>query len=352
MTSTKTVLQISTDRTEVANFLTNCKGHLLSLLSKAYNAVFSKVEGVFVNDHIDIAVQRLKLRQMFSLSSPLPTLDTTSGNENAIIKYLRPLLPEIRVQKILVLAHPFDKSSVQAALYEAHTELLHDVNGTTGSAVGLIGKVPNPLEFFRTCFQDIQSGKKLLANLSVRALVSPVSSVAAERGGSVLHNLSSYDRRKMGTKAMQDNMFLRVNKSYVQRLRAIAVNRVRMKAPKVRMTAHVVDDDSGSGTRELNKSRETQKRKRQDEKDNLQTEMKKKKKKSKGFGIGGKQTKLLQYLKDDDDDEEIIGGGEEGGGKRDDDDKSVIDLAGSDEGDVQDEEKGGREGVKRKKSLR
>ena len=111
MTSTKTVHQINTDRAEVANFLTNCKGHLLFLLSKACNAVFSKVEGVFVNDHVDIAVQRLKLRQMFSLSLPLPTLVTTSGNVKAIIKFLRPLLPEVRVQKILVLAHPFDKSS-------------------------------------------------------------------------------------------------------------------------------------------------------------------------------------------------------------------------------------------------
>ena len=111
MTSTKTVHEINTDRTEVANFLTNCKGHLLFLLLKACNAVFSKVEGVFVNDHVDIAVQRLKLRQMFSLSLPLPTLVTTSGNVKAIIKFLRPLLPEVRVQKILVLAHPFDKSS-------------------------------------------------------------------------------------------------------------------------------------------------------------------------------------------------------------------------------------------------
>jgi len=205
MTSAKTNHQIEADRAEVANYLTNCKGHLLSLLSKACNAVFSKVEGVFVNDHVDISVQRLKLRQVFSLSSPLPPLDTTSGNEKAIIKFLRPLLPEVRVQKILVLAHPFDKSSVQTALYEAYLELLHDVNGTTGSAVGLIGKVSNPLEFFQSRFRDTpaaQSGKKLLANLAVRALVSPVSSVAAERGGSILHNLSSYDRRKMGTKAM------------------------------------------------------------------------------------------------------------------------------------------------------
>ena len=160
--------------------------------------------------------------------------------------------------------------------------MLHDVNGTTGSAVGLIGKVPNLLEFFRSCFQDapvIQSGKKLLANLAVRALVSPVSSVAAERGGSVLHNLSSYDRRKMGTKAMQDNMFLRVNKSYVKRLRAVAVNRVRMRAPKaLRITARVVDDDSGLDTRKPNASRDTQKRKRQHERNDLQTAVKKKKK--------------------------------------------------------------------------
>ena len=93
-----------------------------------------------------------------------------------------------------------------------------------------------------------------------------------------------------------------MNKSYVQLLWAIAINRVRMRAPKaLRITAHVVDDDSGSDTRKQNKSRETQKRKRRDEKDNLQTEMMKKKK-SKGFGIGGKQTKLFQYLADDDDD--------------------------------------------------
>jgi len=111
MTSAKTHHQIEADRAEVANFLTNCKGHLLSLLSKACNVVFSKVEGVFVNDHV---VQRLKLCQVFSLSSPLPTLDTPFGNEKAIIKFLRPLLPEVRVQKILVLAHPFDKSSVQS----------------------------------------------------------------------------------------------------------------------------------------------------------------------------------------------------------------------------------------------
>ena len=105
--------------------------------------------------------------------------------------------------------------------------------------------------------------KKLLANLVVRALTSPLSSVAAERGGSILHNLGSYDRRKMGTQAMQDNMFLRVNKSYIHRLQAIAVNRVRMRAPKVRTTAHVNNHDSGSRIRKLNPSRETQKRKRQ-----------------------------------------------------------------------------------------
>ena len=110
-----------------------------------------------------------------------------------------------------------------------------------------------------------------MANLVVRALTSPLSSVAAERGGSILHNLGSYDRRKMGTQAMQDNMFLRVNKSYVQRLRAIAVNRVRMRAPKVRTTAHVNNHDSGSRIHKLNPSRETQKRKRQEERDNLLT---------------------------------------------------------------------------------
>ena len=176
-----------------------------------------------------------------------------------------------------------------------------------------------------------------MANLVVRALTSPLSSVAAERGGSILHNLGSYDRRKMGTQAMQDNMFLRVNKSYVQRLRAIAVNRVRMRAPKVRTTAHVNNHDSGSRIRKLNPSRETQKRKRQEERDNLLTTMKKKKKKtkSKGFGTGMKQTTLFRYLPDDDndgednnndDDDEGNNGGEEEEGKGDDDDNSIVDL--------------------------
>ena len=168
--------------------------------------------------------------------------------------------------------------------------------------------------------------------------MSPLSSVAAERGGSILHKLGSYDRRKMGTQAMQDNMFLRVNKSYIHRLQAIAVNRVRMRAPKVRTTAHVNNHDSGSRIHKLHPSRETQKRKRQEERDNLLTSMKKKKKKktmSKGFGTGMKQTTLFRYLPDDDndgednnndDDDEGNNGGEEEEGKGDDDDNSIVDL--------------------------
>jgi hypothetical protein len=195
-----------------------------------------------------------------------------------------------------------------------------------------------------------QSGKKLLANLFVRALTSPLSSVAAERGGSILHNLGSYDRRKMGTQAMQDNMFLRVNKSYIHRLQAIAVNRVRMRAPKVRTTAHVNNHDSGSRIRKLNPSRETQKRKRQEERYNLLTSMKKTKKtKSKGFGTGMKQTTLFRYLPDDDndgednnnnddDDDEGNNGGEEEEGKGDDDDNSIVDLLSDKEVEEEEEE--------------
>ena len=288
---------------------------------------------------------------MFSLSSSLPTLDTNIGNEQAIIKFLRPLIPDVRNQNNIVLAHPFDKATVQTALFEAYTELLHEINGTSGTGVSLVGQVKDLLEFFQSRFRDTpatQSGKKLLANLVVRALTSPLSSVAAERGGSILHNLGSYDRRKMGTQAMQDNMFLRVNKSYVQRLRAIAVNRVRMRAPKVRTTAHVNNHDSGSRIHKLNPSRETQKRKRQEERDNLLTTMKKKKKTmSKGFGTGMKQTTLFRYLSDDDndgednnndDDDEGNNGGEEEEGKGDDDDNSIVDLLSDKEVEEEEEE--------------
>jgi len=66
-------------------YLTNCRSHLLSLLAKACNPVFSTVDGVIVNDHAHTALQRVKRRQVLSLSSPLPTLDTTTRNEQAII---------------------------------------------------------------------------------------------------------------------------------------------------------------------------------------------------------------------------------------------------------------------------
>jgi hypothetical protein len=278
-------------------------------------------------------------------------MDTTIGNEQAIIKFLRPLIPDVRNQNNIVLAHPFEKVTVQTALFEAYTELLHEINGTSGTAVSLVGQVKDPLEFFQSRFLDTpatQSGKKPLANLVVRALTSPVSSVAAERGGSILHNLGSYDRRKMGKQAMQDNMFLRVNKSYVQRLRAIAVNRVRMRAPKVRTTAHVNNHDSGSRIHKLNPSRETQKRERQEEKDDLVTTMKKKKTKSKGFGTGMKQTTLFRYLpdddndgednnNDDDDDDEGNNGAEEEEGKED-DDNYLVDLMSDKEVEEEEEE--------------
>ena len=145
---TKTTHEVNAERNEVLRYLTNYRSHLLSLLAKSFNAVFSTVDGVIVNDHVDTALQRLKLRQVFSLSSPLPTLDTTVGNEQAIIKFLRPLIPDVRNQNNIVLAHPFDNATVQTALFEAYTELLHEINGTSGSAVSLVGQVKDPLEFF------------------------------------------------------------------------------------------------------------------------------------------------------------------------------------------------------------
>ena len=134
MTSAKTLHEINADRAEVANFLTNCKGHYLSLLSKACNAVFSKVEESSLTITLTLLYNVLIFVKcshcLHRFQRWILLLETK--------KLLRPLLPEIRVQKILVLAHPFDKSSVQTALYEAYLELLHYVNGTTGSAVGLI----------------------------------------------------------------------------------------------------------------------------------------------------------------------------------------------------------------------
>ena len=208
MTTAKTVHQINTDRGEVANFLTNCKGHLLFLLSKECNAVFSKVEGVFVNDHVDIDVQRLKLRQMFSLSSPLPPLDTTSGNEKAIIKFLRPMLPEVRVQKILVLAHRFDISSVQTALCEAYTELLHDVNGR--SAAGLLEKCRIRWSSFNLVFATpllTRAGRNCWRTFLSELLYLRFRPLLLN-GVALFYTIFQADRRKMGTKAMQDNMIL------------------------------------------------------------------------------------------------------------------------------------------------
>ena len=232
-------LQHERDRDEkgVLNLLDGYKAHLVSTLKAACESVFSiDDDGEVVNDHLNNSLNRLKLRRYFSLSKDLPAIDTRHGNEEGVVKFLYPLLPKVYVSaadkranpKVQTVAHPFSQSTVQTALYTAYEKLRHEVNIS-----GKEGRVENPLRFFQDRVSTATSpGDKSLAKLAVRALVAPVSSVAAERGGSFLRKLSEPDRRRMGDKAMEDNMLLRNNRVYVDRLLSAALNRCRMDAPR------------------------------------------------------------------------------------------------------------------------
>ena len=241
----------------VLALLDSYSNHLRTQLKAACSAVLSvNDENQVVNNHVDEAIKRLKLRRVFSLSTPLPNLDTQDGREAAIVRFLRPLLPTVFVSAhdkrskttpVETLAQPFSNTVVQKALYVAYEKLVHIVNGTD-TQPGVIGKVENPLKYFQDLVVDNDPGTQQLARLAVRALVAPVTSVAAERGGSILRKLGDPDRRNMGDSAVTNNMFFQNNRVYVDRLGTAAVNRCRSTALKGNTPSNdVIEIDKGDG---------------------------------------------------------------------------------------------------------
>jgi len=67
----------------------------------------------------------------------------------------------------------------QTDFHDAYTELRTVINGN-GICDKLFGKVSNPIEFFKMRAMDksLSRSSRLLAELGVRALVTPLSSVA------------------------------------------------------------------------------------------------------------------------------------------------------------------------------
>ena len=241
----------------VLALLDSYSNHLRTQLKAACSAVLSvNDENQVVNNHVDEAIKRLKLRRVFSLSTPLPNLDTEDGREAAIVRFLRPLLPTVFVSAhdkrskttpVETLAQPFSSPVVQRALYVAYEKLVHIVNGND-TQPSVIGKVENPLKYFQDLVVDNDPGTQQLARLAVRALVAPVTSVAAERGGSILRKLGDPDRRNMGDTAVTNNMFFQNNRVYVDRLGTAAVNRCRSTAPKGNTASNdVIEIDEGDG---------------------------------------------------------------------------------------------------------
>lgn len=84
---------------------------------------------------------------------------------------------------------------------------------------------------------------RVLAKLAIRALVTPLSSVAAERAGSYLRKLGAgKDRNKMGEEALEDKMFMWANKHYGDKLMVIASNRASLVAKSLVVRATRPDD--------------------------------------------------------------------------------------------------------------
>jgi hypothetical protein len=72
--------------------------------------------------------------------------------------------------------------------------------------------------------------------------VSPVTSVAAERCGSILRKLGDPDRRNTGDTAVMDNMFFQNNRVCVDRLGTVAEHRCRNTAPKNNTVSNYATD--------------------------------------------------------------------------------------------------------------
>ena len=80
----------------------------------------------------------------------------------------------------------------------------------------------------RALDKSLSRSSRLLAELGVRALVTPLSSVAAERAGSYLRKLGAgKDRNRMGERALSDNMYMWANSDYADKVMALAGGRAQ-----------------------------------------------------------------------------------------------------------------------------
>jgi hypothetical protein len=161
-----------------------------------------------------------------------------STNEDAIMKFLSPLLP--RTQKN-GFQPPFSEFSTQTQLHKAYEALKDHVNGTSVVA-SIVGTVEKPVEFFLLRYQDqsLTSADRQLSLLAMRALCAPVSSASAERIGSRLRKLGEFDRMQMGDTAMQRNLYFSGNGIYTDQLVSIASYRATLSEGPVPPAAPMV----------------------------------------------------------------------------------------------------------------
>jgi hypothetical protein len=210
----------------VTESLDNFEPVLQSRLKMAYDNVFKthflSEDGV-PHVHVDLVLQRLRLRRVFLLKDRLPGLVYSTTNEAAIMNLLSPLIPKTKKGDF---QKPFCTVRTQTELFDAYTKLYNSVNGSAAT-LSLVGTITNPLEFFLKQSKDVSlsEGSRMLATLAVRALIAPISSASAERAGSFLRKLAEFDRLQMGEIAMGQNMFFRSNAHETDMLLSIAAQK-------------------------------------------------------------------------------------------------------------------------------
>ena len=214
--------------------------------------------------------------------APLPTLvyeNLSCTNEDAIWDFLKPLLPMVKldVKTPASYATTYLKCT-QKHLYDAYKDLCLLVNGN-GVQQPLVGTVKDPLDFFlqRSRNTILSRADRVLAHLAVRALVTPLSSVAAERGGSYLRKLGAgKDRNKMGMSSISENIFMWANKDYGDKLMKLARARAdSLKAPTVNENVKsdhdkgaAADDDDEEEEEEEEDHEKSKKKNEDDEEEN------------------------------------------------------------------------------------
>jgi hypothetical protein len=244
---------------EATKVIDGCKGYLLTLLENACSDIFTTPSptGELVHKWVDKGLRRLKLRRIFLLRHELPpipksTLHTT--NDDAIWQFLKPLLPMEKRGESIVYPTTY-AGCTPASFFEAYINLQNYVNGN-GVYQPLVGKVNDPIKFFkeRSADMSLTPADRVLAKLAIRALVTPLSSVAAERAGSYLRKLGAgKDRNRMGEEALEDNMFMWANQHYGDKLMILASNRASLVAKTLAVQPKTADDadDLAEQAREL-----------------------------------------------------------------------------------------------------